>query len=61
MTKCDFCDKPMVGYTFQQANMYCEAHEGKALEVEAWLVAEHERVQQLIDDEASKTGNTPKE
>ncbi len=33
MGKCDFCDKPMVGYTEQQISLYCEDHEKKAEEI----------------------------
>ena len=27
MLKCDFCDKPAVGYTIQQIACYCDDHE----------------------------------
>ena len=34
MTKCDFCDKPSIGYRSYQCAFYCEDHIEKAKEVE---------------------------
>jgi hypothetical protein len=40
MTKCDFCDKDMIGSTGHQMNMYCTDHEAKALAIESNFYAE---------------------
>lgn len=47
MSKCDFCDKPSVGYTFQQINFYCVDHEKKAEDIS-------NKYQDYLDEETER-------
>lgn len=47
MSKCDFCEKEMVGYCSFQCALYCEDHEKEALEIENLMYETMEKEREL--------------
>ncbi len=41
--KCDFCDKPAIGYVSMQAAIYCGEHQTEAELIEKAMLAEIEK------------------
>jgi hypothetical protein len=53
-TKCDFCEKPMVGYTNYQICFYCEDHQEKAQNRTAKMLDQMEKDRRQVDQDNVK-------